>query len=63
MAGPKMNPSPNAAPTIPIPFARFSGVVRSATTAWAVGMFAPAMPAKILAANSDVSVLAIPNPR
>ena len=61
MAGPKMNPSPKAAPTIPMPFARFSGVVRSATTAWAVGMFAPAMPAKILAAKSNGSVLAIPN--
>ena len=30
IAGPKMKPSPNAAPTIPMPFARFSGVVTSA---------------------------------
>ena len=39
-----MNPSPNAAPTMPIPFARFSGVVESAMKACAVGMLAPAMP-------------------
>ena len=30
IAGPKMNPSPNAAPTMPMPRARFSGVVTSA---------------------------------
>ena len=30
IAGPKMKPSPNAAPTMPMPFARFSGVVTSA---------------------------------
>ena len=29
-AGPKMNPRPNAAPTMPMPRARFSGVVMSA---------------------------------
>jgi len=29
--GPRLKPSPNAAPTTPIPFARFSGVVTSAT--------------------------------
>ena len=31
IAGPKMKPSPNAAPSMPIPLARFSGVVTSAT--------------------------------
>jgi hypothetical protein len=30
MAGPKMKPSPKAAPMMPIPFARFSAVVTSA---------------------------------
>jgi hypothetical protein len=30
IAGPKMKPSPNAAPTSPMPFARVSGVVTSA---------------------------------
>ncbi len=29
-AGPKMNPRPKAAPTMPMPLARFSGVVMSA---------------------------------
>ncbi len=30
IAGPKMKPRPNAAPIIPMPLARFSGVVTSA---------------------------------
>ena len=30
IAGPKMKPSPNAAPIMPMPLARFSGVVTSA---------------------------------
>src|SRR3989304_7718756 len=53
MAGPKMKPRPKAAPTRPMPFARFSGGVMSAITAGAVGIFAPAMPAKMRAAKSS----------
>jgi hypothetical protein len=58
-----MKPSPNAAPTRPIPFARFSGVVTSAMYACAVGMFAPAMPAAMRAANSTAIDCASPNSR
>ena len=53
--GPRMNPSPNAAPTIPIPFARSSGLVMSAITAWAVEMLPPEMPSRIREANSTAS--------
>jgi hypothetical protein len=63
MAGPKINPRPKAAPTRPMPFARFSGVVESAMNACAAGMFAPAIPAKILAANNIVSDVASANAR
>ena len=55
MAGPKMKPSPNAAPTRPMPFARFSGVVMSAMYACAVGMLPPAMPPRIRAAKISAS--------
>jgi hypothetical protein len=47
-----MNPSPNAAPMSPMPFARVSAVVVSAMNACAVGMFAPAMPARLRARKS-----------
>ena len=50
-----MKPSPNAAPTIPIPLARSSGFVMSAITAWAVEMLPPEMPSRIREANSTVS--------
>ena len=51
IAGPKIKPSPNAAPTIPMPRARFSAVVISAMYACAVGIFAPAIPPTIRAAK------------
>ena len=52
IAGPKMNPRPNAAPMSPMPFARVSGVVVSAMNACAVETLAPAMPARVRARNS-----------
>src|SRR5688572_26558869 len=58
IAGPKINPSPNAAPTIPMPRARFSAVVISATYACAVGIFAPAIPPTIRAAKISANELA-----
>ena len=63
MAGPKMKPRPKAAPTNPMPLARFSGVVESAMNACAVGMFAPAIPARMRAANSIASESARPKAR
>ncbi len=45
IAGPSTKPRPNAAPMIPIPFARPSGGVTSATNARAMAMFAVAAPA------------------
>ena len=45
---------PNAAPMRAMPCLRFSGVVQSAMTAWAVEMVAPAMPAPMRATNSRI---------
>ena len=47
IAGPSVNPSPNAAPTIPYAFARSFGGVMSARYACAVEIFPPVAPAKI----------------
>ena len=44
MAGPRLNPIPNAAPIIPIPRERSAGVVMSATYACAAEMLPPANP-------------------
>ena len=44
MAGPSEKPMPNAAPSMPIPLARFSRVVMSLTYAWAVEIFPPEIP-------------------
>ena len=63
IAGPKTKPRPKAAPIRPIPFARFSGVVVSAMTAWAVETVAPAMPANIRETNSSGSDPARPKTR
>jgi hypothetical protein len=63
IAGPKMKPRPNAAPSTPIPRARFSRVVVSAMNAWAVETVAPATPAKILDAKSSASESASPKRR
>jgi len=54
--GPMVNPIPNAAPMRPIPRARFSGVVTSATYAWAVEMFAAKAPCNSRNRNSSQSV-------
>ena len=43
-AGPKVKPTPNAAPMRPMPRARVSGVVRSAMQAWAMAMLAVKTP-------------------
>ena len=45
MAGPRMKPSPKAAPIIPIPLARSFSPVISATAAVATEMLPPMMPA------------------
>ncbi len=45
MAGPIRMPRPDAAPSIPIPWARSWGPVESATYAWATEMVPPAAPA------------------
>ncbi len=60
IAGPSTNPSPNAAPMTPIPFARSSDVVTSATNARAIAMFAVAAPAKRRDASNTTNVPARP---
>ena len=47
MAGPKINPSPNAMPINPILRDRSAGGVMSAMYAWATVIFAPQIPAKL----------------
>ncbi len=60
IAGPRMKPSPNAAPIRPMPFARSSGPVMSAITAWAVEMLPPEMPSMMREAKSIPNDPAMP---
>ena len=53
ITGPSTNPSPNAAPIIPITPARFSGAVISARYACAVEKLAPQIPVTTRAVNNN----------
>ena len=60
MAGPRMNPMPNAAPTSPKFCARFSGGLMSARYAYAGVYEAPAIPATARPTNNQAMVGARP---
>ncbi len=59
-AGPTTNPSPMAAPSMPIAFARYSGVVTSAAYACATGTVDAMIPEKMRAANKTNRLSASP---
>ena len=62
MNGPIVKPMPNAAPIMPMPRARFSRVVRSATQACAIGMLAVITPCSARKKNNMPSEVALANP-
>ncbi len=61
MAGPSMKPTPMAAPTVPIAFARFTGVLMSEAYAKAAEMLPAMKPASTREASSHHRLSANPS--